>query len=84
MSIYFFTKDDCIEAINKIDDKSNTILLLDGLDENKKAITDYESFGSSLEKVTCNFIELLLQQELIFLRMKVKREYLMIKAIYQH
>lgn len=53
-------KDDCIEAINKIDDKSNTILLLDGLDENKKAITDYESFGSSLEKVTCNFYRVII------------------------
>jgi len=53
-------KDDCIEAINKIDDKSNTILLLDGLDENKKALTDYESFGSSLEKVTCNFYRVII------------------------
>lgn len=53
-------KDDCIEAINKIDDKSNTILLLDGLDENKKALTDYESIGSSLEKVTCNFYRVII------------------------
>lgn len=47
-------KDVCLE-IRKIEKKSNVILLLDGLDENEEAISNYESFLQKIVGETIQF-----------------------------
>lgn len=45
----------CIQFIEKIENQENTILLLDALDENSKAIKDYASFFNEMLRVTEGF-----------------------------
>lgn len=49
------SQDNCLRAIERIDNQENTILLLDALDENGEAIKDYESFFAELLKITEGF-----------------------------
>lgn len=46
---------DCIKEIQKIEDKENTILLLDAFDENKNAMRNYKTFLSNLLNTTEKF-----------------------------
>lgn len=54
------SQDNCLQAINAIDDKEHTILLLDALDENRNAIRDYESFFAELINATEGFAKIVL------------------------
>ena len=49
------SQSNCIQAIEKIENPENTILLLDALDENGSAINDYESFFTTLLQATEGF-----------------------------
>lgn len=46
---------DCLKRINKIEEKANTILLLDALDENRDAASSLDSFMENLEEEIRNF-----------------------------
>lgn len=53
-------EEDCIEQIDAIEFQSKTILLLDALDENEKALTDYQTFSTKLERATHNFYRVII------------------------
>ncbi len=53
-------EDDCISRITKIEDKANTILLLDALDENDSAVANYTEFANKLERATKNFYRVII------------------------
>ena len=44
-----------INRINSIDDKNNTILIIDALDESHAAISNFNEFFSSLRELICQF-----------------------------
>ncbi|MBO7615649.1 MAG: hypothetical protein J6T22_00440 [Bacteroidales bacterium] len=44
-----------INRINSIDDKNNTILIIDALDESHAAISSFNEFFSSLRELICQF-----------------------------
>lgn len=50
----------CLQRIEKVEDKENTILLLDALDENRRAMQQYESFFQDLLDVTENFYKVVI------------------------
>lgn len=50
----------CLKQISDIVDKGNTILLLDALDENEEALTNYNSFIKELEGITRNFYRVII------------------------
>jgi len=47
--------DNVFDKISEIDNPQNSILILDALDENQEAITDFSKFINSLEKAISNF-----------------------------
>lgn len=52
--------DSCIQEIRKIPNPENIILLLDGLDENSDALSDYEKFIGILLKETERFYKVII------------------------
>lgn len=68
------SKTNCIEAITNIKDKEQTILLLDALDENTDAMTNYEMFFSKLLKATEDFFVLSLHVEHNFFPMSTQNQ----------
>ena len=51
---------DYLERIEKIENPANTILMLDALDENEKALADYKTFITELEKATADFCRIII------------------------
>lgn len=76
-------EENCIEQIEAVEDQPKTILLLDALDENENALTDYEKFSTLLERVTHNFYRVIITARTIFLKTKQKNKFQIIKAIYR-
>lgn len=54
------SQDNCLRSIERIQNQEKTILLLDALDENGKAIKDYESFFADLLRVTEGFNKIII------------------------
>lgn len=52
--------DNCVDMMDKIEEQENTILLLDGMDENLKALENYEDFMNELMEITERFYKVII------------------------
>lgn len=64
----------CMEQIEKIDEPEKTILLLDALDENESAVTDFNSFMTSLENCTKFFYRVIITSRTNFFMTEEKEQ----------
>ena len=67
-------EENCIEQIEAVEDQPKTILLLDALDENENALTDYEKFSTLLERVTHNFYRVIITARTNFFENETKEQ----------
>lgn len=62
----------CLEQIGKIPEKGTTILLLDALDENENALTNYNAFMERLERETQEFYRVIITSRTNFFESESK------------
>ena len=74
-------EENCIEQIQAVEFQSKTILLLDALDENENALTDYAAFSTMLERATHNFYRVIITARTNFLKMKRRNRFQTIKVM---
>lgn len=67
-------EENCIEQIEAVEFQSQTILLLDALDENESALTDYEAFSTKLERATHNFYRVIITARTNFFENETKEQ----------
>lgn len=67
-------EENCIEQIQAVEFQSKTILLLDALDENENALTDYAAFSTMLERATHNFYRVIITARTNFFENETKEQ----------